>query len=197
MSQLYVYNVPLHQTTVVDATFPEQQWAGHFGHHRLANAISHFIHPHEEHAPLSPRADIRETAKRYYLDIELPGLSRMEDLSVKWINEGTLYLEATINRPKVQEELEQEASAPGDSQEVITDASAAEPSASANKAQNQVHLLVRGRQVGNFIRHFQFTVPVNHDTMEATMSNGLLTLAWEKKPDAQQSPKPVDIKFQA
>jgi HSP20 family molecular chaperone IbpA len=111
--------------------------------------------------------------------VELPGIDATEDPKLTWTNSRTLLIEAKIKPSQGQthhprtEEVENE----------------------HNKTdQDQpVHVLVKERPTGTLARAFDFSVDVNHDTMTATMKNGLLALVLEKGSEEQAKRTEIQV----
>ena len=177
MAMYYIYNRPPYDTTVVSQTFPEHHFPLEHTRHKVGHAISDFFSPFDGPHFLTPRADIRETAKKFYIDIELPGVSSKDKVGVKWTNDMTLLVDVIIKRPEINEDQEE----------------LSEADKEARKGQNAVHLLSHGRQIGQLVRSFYFSVEVEHETMEAKLAYGLLSIVVEKKPHEQKKAKTVEV----
>ncbi|KAF2403599.1 hypothetical protein EJ06DRAFT_527205 [Trichodelitschia bisporula] len=180
-------------------------------------ALSHIPHPHipglphlphllpslPSHNPdleiHTPRADVRESASAYVLDIELPGVHRREDLELKWLNRRALLLKASVVRPEIPEEAAAAAAAaaPGGAGETSITTPAA-PAAEAlkggeapveekkkeekeeAKAEASVHLTLRERKIGTLERAFDFPVDVDHAGLIAKLQYGVLRIVLPK-----------------
>jgi len=184
MAFAYIYPPPLgYDLTYLSETFPEHH------HGQLENArhkIGHAMHEFflgQDSASHKPRADVRETLKKYYLDIELPGLNTTEGLSLKWFNRRTLILSAKVERPELKDEE-------------IADASAehsTEDAKGQSKPENPIHILKSERQIGQYFRMFEFSADVDHESMKSKLQNGLLRIELDKKPHEHVQPKEVKV----
>ncbi|KAM0815755.1 putative HSP20-like chaperone [Seiridium cardinale] len=183
MAYFYMEPPPVYSTTSVSQTFPEAHWPLEHTRHKIGEAVHSAIHPYEQEVR-TPHADIRETAKKYYIDIELPGLADKKDLSLKWTGSRTLLVEAKIRRPEIKEEglVQPEA----------------QPSGTGAKGpeEHPIHHLARERRLGPFARAFHFTMDVDHDQLEANLRHGLLRLVLPKPESEHKQPKEVDVKHE-
>ncbi|KAF2421471.1 HSP20-like chaperone [Tothia fuscella] len=174
---LPVYGRAFYGTTTVDPSFPEHHWPLEHTRHRIGDAthaIGEFFTGGD--VLLDPASDIRETTKKFYIDVELPGLRSREALHVKWTNPRTLFVHARIERPKIAE---------------IDELVKAEDK--TPKPEHAVHHLLHERRVGKFARSFYFEAEVDTETMVADMSGGLLSIVVEKKPHEQKPAKSVEV----
>ena len=135
----------------------------------ISHAFSAFgnalIHPYGPNEVRTPRADIYETATSYIIHVDVPGLESKKTISIKWLNNHAIFLEADTKRPDV----------------------AAEGGA-------DVHLVVQERKVGKWARAFQFPVAVDQDATKARFGYGVVRLTVPKKgQQAQQALKEVQI----
>src|SRR4051812_3082695 len=92
------------RTTLVPHHFPEHHYPLEKTRHALAgafSAIGHTLtHPLDEDPPIHcPRADIQESEKFYYINVELPGVEGKEKVKLKWLSTRTLLLQAYTKRP--------------------------------------------------------------------------------------------------
>jgi len=173
------YRRALYSTTMIDPSFPEHHLPLEHTRHRLGeatHAIGELFNPYDGNLVLEPRSDIRETTKKFYIDVELPGLRSRDSLKVKWINPRTLFIDATIERPKIEETNEP-----------------VEPEGDVPKPEHAIHQTARERRIGRFGRAFHFGAEVEQETMVADMSSGLLSITVEKKPHEQKPAKSVDV----
>jgi HSP20 family molecular chaperone IbpA len=58
------------------------------------------------------------------------------------------------------------------------------------------HLLAHGRQLGDCASSFYFAVDIDHDTMEATLKDGLQRIQVDKEAHAQKPARKVEVKHQ-
>jgi len=171
-------------STPIRETFPEHHYPLEHTRHRLSHAL---LQPPSNHI-WNPHTDVRETAKRYYIDIELPGVSSKEDLKLHWISNTTLLLEFTTRRPPIEEE-EEEKKAEGETKAEGKKADDAKD----GEHGKAVHHTVRERNIGLHARSFNFTVPVDQDAMTAKLHSGLLRITVPKHAEAQTEPKQVEV----
>ena len=185
--------------TFLQSTFPEHRHMFEQTRHK----IGHFFGSlHDDSPPIynKPRADVRETAEKYYIDVEVPGLESKEKLVLKWTNTRLLLIEATIDRPPIEppsKEAEKSeapaaavSAAPDTVSQPVAEADpAAESEATETKKSTEekkeipVHLTVHERRVGKFLRTFSFPVGVDHHSVLAQLQHGLLRLIVNKLPD--------------
>ncbi|KAH8651286.1 hypothetical protein BX600DRAFT_441721 [Xylariales sp. PMI_506] len=168
-----------YQTTFLRDTFPEMHWPLAHQRQRLGHVIHDLIHPFEEDVR-TPHTDIRETAEKYYIDVELAGLVAKEDYSLKWTNSRTLLVQAQIKRPQLPEE--------------VAAASLPERTPGFDVEPRKFHFLARERGIGTFARAFYFNVDVDHDRIEAQLQAGLLRLVLLKKEPEHMLAKDVEVK---
>jgi HSP20 family molecular chaperone IbpA len=198
MALPYIYNSPPYNTTFVHETFPTHHFPfdnslhkiSHTIGHNVGHAIKEYISPYGDNNMLTPLADVRETTKAFYVDIELPGLSSKDQLVVKWINAMTLHVNATIQRPKIEEDKREEVVGVEAAESV--EGGTTKPTAGVPR-DDAVHILIHDRRVGQFVRSFYFFVEVEQETMETMFSNGLLRIVVQKKPHEQKEVKSVHV----
>jgi HSP20 family molecular chaperone IbpA len=92
------------------------------------------------------------------IDIDIPGLESKSNISLKWLNASTLFLEAVTKRPSL----------PG------------------GENDKDVHLVVRERKIGTFARAFNFPVVVDQDATKARLGFGVIRLTVPKKGSSPQ-----------
>ena len=74
---------------------------------RMSQVLNHFrafsTHHNYKHNEYihTPTVDIRETDSHYYFDIEMPGVTDRENISIQWTSSRTLVVEGTILRPDI------------------------------------------------------------------------------------------------
>jgi len=176
MAYMYPLIVPNpYPTSTISHTFPERHVPFEHARHLIGQTIHHGPH----NGPFTPRVDVRETVKDFYLEIELPGLESKEHLSLCWTSMVTLLLKATISRPVIDGQQPEPSAAEGD---------AAKPADT-----NSVHLTCSERIIGSFARAFDFTIPVDRDAMVAKLHSGLLRITVPKQIVAQVEPKTVEV----
>lgn len=55
----------------------------------------------------TPAVDIRETDSDYYFDIELPGVTDRNSVSIQWTSSRTLVVEGQVSRPSISQPQQQ------------------------------------------------------------------------------------------
>jgi HSP20 family protein len=183
MAYIYLYPPERYTTTSVNRTFPEHHWPLENTRHKVGDAFHDFFRPYEQDIR-TPHTDIRETVKKYYMEIELPGLNSKADYSLKWTGSRTLLVQAEIKRPEVEEEL---ALPPSESP-------VSPESDPQQKPIHTVHFLTRERRIGTYARAFYFYADVDHDLLEAKLQHGILHIAVPKKEAEQKEAKHVEVK---
>ena len=196
MAFYYMYTPPPFHTTYVSPTFPERHLPFEHARHRVGQAISEinpFSGDQMEHV-YTPNADIRETAKEFYIDVELPGLRPKDALEVRWIdNDNALMVDATLKRPDIEESTAAEPAEAEAASSTKAEHSEADKKAAAED-KNRVHILAHERRIGRFVRSFDFSSAVDHETMDVKVSNGLLRIVVEKKPQDKKPAKTVEVR---
>jgi HSP20 family molecular chaperone IbpA len=184
MSIYFLYAPPEpFATTVIDKSFP-----GHYlplGNtvHKIGHSIHEFFNP-DSNEVSTPRADIRETVDKFYIEVELPGVGMDKDFSLQWTNSRTLLLEAKLKQPEIN------------LQPTSHEAEGIPENGSQHKSkapQHPIHSIKKERRVGQFARAFDFWVPVNHETMEAKLQFGLLQVVLTKSPEQLMNSKSVTV----
>jgi len=167
-------------TTYVDNTFPAHHWPLEHTRKAVGHAVHDFFNVYEGQPPNTPRCDVRETLKHFYIEVELPGLQTQEQINLVWISNNSLYLKGTITRPEIP---------------LNDDEKDPKVESKNQKAQMEepVHFHDRERGIGNFTRSFMFVVDVNRETMTAKLANGVLRIVVEKMPHEQIEQKEVKI----
>src|ERR1700761_9639907 len=140
---------------------------------KVGNAIQNFFVP--DSVTRSPHVDIRETATKYYVDTELPGVGSAADIQIQWSNPRTDLIRAEVKRTPTAEEK----------------AAAAE--GADKKRDTPVHFLTTERTVGTIMRAFDFVVDVDRESLKAELQNGLLTIVIDKKPRENVKGKTVNV----
>jgi HSP20 family molecular chaperone IbpA len=188
MYSVYASQEP-YTTTIVYKSFPEHQTAiketaHHVLHtlHKAGHYFHEFINPviEGEEDMHTPRADIRETADKYYIEVELPGIKMNKDFKLQWTNSRSLLLQAHVKQPEIDLQSTAKEMTNG-SEEQLT------------KSRYPIHYFKRERVFGQFYRAFEFWAPVDHDTIEAKLHNGLLRIVITKVFEEQVKCKPVKV----
>jgi len=175
-------------TSYVGKTFPEHHLPLHQARHKLSHGLHEWIKPYEREVH-TPHSDIRETAEKYYIDVELPGCGDKDKFTLKWTNKKTLLVVAEIKRPVVEGETEEQ-KPEGESSKVGT----ADNNAPYCDVGCPVHYIERERKIGTFARAFNFYVDVDHDKIDAKLHHGLLSIVLPKKEVAPHEPAEVSVK---
>jgi len=153
------------------------------------------------HPVLSPRVDMQESRKVFYIDMELPGLEGVDKVALRWISSRTLLVQTTLERNGTPEDdavPEDDTTDPADTpQPATTGASGIEnkdQNKSTQKAKNpQVYLTVSERRLGQYARAFNFPVDVNHEKSTATLKSGVLRITVYKVEDGKKIDMAVNV----
>jgi HSP20 family molecular chaperone IbpA len=169
-------------TTFLPQTFPEHHHLFEQTRHKIGNALSSWYH---EDGPdiHRPRADVRETPRQFFMDVELPGVQHKEDIRFSWRNSRWLIIEYTVSRPDLRLDANQLADPQDvDSKQAKEDA---EPS-----GKPIFHLSLSERRLGNHLRAFEFPVDVDHSSLKVHLEGGLLSIGVDKITErADQGPE--------
>jgi HSP20 family molecular chaperone IbpA len=186
----YYYPPELDHDTHLPKTFPEHHWPLEHTRHTIAHGLHGLI---KDSIP-QPRADVRETLKNYYIDVELSGVDSKSHIKLKWLNSRTLYLEVLKEARKITETEDIDSALPSHPSDGTTDIKEADGSAADDaktatenkeaekKAPTElaVHGLVKERDIGYVKRAFSFPVDVNIDGMVAKLHHGVLEITLAK-----------------
>lgn len=172
---------------------------------RFADELERATRQHQTGSSRSfaPRFDVQETQESYELHGELPGVEQ-SNVNIEWTDDHTLTIsgqtekrsQATnvkdhakdipeVEEPSTPEPQYKKPTVEDDEYENITKESAiakpvektvAQPQAQAS----QPRFWITERSFGSFNRTFQFPARVEHDTVRATMKNGILTVVVPK-----------------
>jgi HSP20 family molecular chaperone IbpA len=162
-----------YHTAYLNSSYPEHHYPLEHARHRLTDAIHHNL----EHEFRTPHVEIRETPKRFYIDVELPGMNKKEDLKLKWINNRRLLVEGKLMRPSIPEEEEAHKAAESAPKE---DAAAEADAKHKKPIESPSHLVIRERQFGTYARAFDFPVDVDRASLDAKLCFGVLRIAISK-----------------
>jgi HSP20 family molecular chaperone IbpA len=192
----YFYPPELWQTTYINRSFPEHHLPFENARHKIASGIHDFVH----HNYPAPKADIRETLNHYYIDIELPGIEKRDEIKLKWINSQSLFLEAEKTSRAVVEGDDSKTAKPEVSKEVAAPESQETNQGIQNdheqkedKPHHPVHNLVRERDLGKLKRAFNFSVSVDRESMSAKLHHGMLEITLAKKDDDKEPKTDVHV----
>ncbi|KIW03920.1 hypothetical protein, variant [Verruconis gallopava] len=187
----YIYPPELYHVTYLNETFPEHHLPFYDARHKLASGLHNFW---KDTWP-QPKADVYETPKRYYIDVELPGVESKDQIKLRWTNSRTLYLEAekrsrsfddaTANEPAKPDEKKEPAAQATDSTTPVKIQETGEGSTSTTKSKehkpkHNVHALVRERDLGKLKRAFYFSVGIDREKMTAKLHHGMLEITLDK-----------------
>lgn len=117
----------------------------------------------------TPHADIRETKAAYYIDVDFPGLDSKKNVTIKWINKNTLFVEAITKRAEIAED---------------------------DGKEGTVTWVHAGRPVGAYARAFSFPVDVEQDQTTAKLAFGTVRLTVTKKSAAPVKHKEVEVEHE-
>jgi len=182
MNPYAVFRPESYNNTYVSGTFPQHNWPFEHTRQIIGNRMHDVFNPYVGQHAITPRADVRETMKRYYIDVELPGLKSKDSVSLTWTNGSTLLLEAEIHRPAIEFDEDEKKAEPG-----------VKKDEKGETSDGLVHLLLKERHIGKCARSFTFFVSVNSETMTAKLMNGVLYIILEKMPHEQIKPKKVNV----
>lgn len=196
MAFYYMYPPDSAYTTYLPRSFPEHHFPLENVRHKLGDFVKS-IHHDWEPGVQRPRVDVRETTDNFFIDIELPGLEKKENLKVKWTSTRTLLIEATIERPQIGEPVRPETSSgispSGSHLETQSGAEKGEESSKREETKEAVHLTVKERHVGQIARAFDFPVDVDREALEAKLQSGLLRISVSKKDHEKVEHEPIEV----
>lgn len=186
----YYFPRELDHDTHLSNTFPEHHWP--LEHTR--QAITKGLHGLVKDSTPQPRADVRETLKNYYIDVELAGVQDKSQITLKWMNLRTLYLEVLKRERKITESegidtaLSSQPSAAKTDIKEANGSAAKDEKTTAEKAEAEkksatelvIHTLVKERDIGNVKRAFTFPVDVDVEGMVAKLHHGVLEITLGK-----------------
>ncbi|KAL6244446.1 hypothetical protein RBB50_008688 [Rhinocladiella similis] len=192
MSFFYSYpDIDPYPTTHVAHTFPEK---GHHLHHIPIPYLAHRAHKvfHDKDQDVHvPKTDVRETPKNFYVEVELPGIKDKSELHLRWTSTRTLLVTSKITRPEIPASemlfdpdtegiLEP---TPTPAQPAPTEEGREERPVEGGEAKKEEapvkvepHLTVHERQIGDYMRAFNFPVDVDRDETHAKLDAGLLKI---------------------
>ena len=154
-----------------------------------------------------PRFDVKETKDAYELHGDLPGIEQ-QDINIEWSTPDTLAISGRVERhsekgtpPKVveaaeaseekshQPTVEDEPEAEGSKKEE-TAVATTETAQEVQKRPEESKFWLSERSVGEYHRSFTFPAPVDHDSVKASLKNGVLSVVVPKaKPKRSQLKK--------
>lgn len=216
---LYPYWEP-YPTTYLDETYPEP------GSHQLRVPFPYWSHKfskwlHDKDADVhNPKADVRETASKFYIEVELPGLEHKSDLVLKWLSTRSILVSCDLRRKSIEEEKGSDENTKVSNTEVGPGAvqnkpasdgfkaapansetkGAADDSPSTKKPEDHehkhpFHLTVGERNIGHNSRAFHFPVDVEREKMTAKLAAGLLRLEVPKRHHEKVPHHEIDVQF--
>ncbi|POS84852.1 hypothetical protein EPUL_002450 [Erysiphe pulchra] len=116
----------------------------------------------------TPKFDIRELRDSYHLHGELPGIEQ-KDVEIEFTDASTLTIKGCSERSYLEAESGGSSSPEGETKKKQKKDGAAEDT-----------FWVLERSVGQFSRSFGFPVPVDQDTVKASLKNGILSVVVPK-----------------
>lgn len=192
MSVFFYPDIEPYPTTYVSHTYPEK---GHHLHHLPLPYMAHKLHRtfHDKDLDVhQPKADVRETLKSFYLEVELPGIRDKSELHLRWTSMRTLLITSRTARPEIPEEELAEVTiikpaqpTPEPKQEVEEDTKVSsetpnKTSSTHSTVKKEPHITVHERQIGEILRAFSFPVDVDRDNTHAKLDAGLLRVVIPK-----------------
>ena len=191
-----------YQTTWVSQHYPEHHHPLEHTRHSISRALGNIAHdfthsPWADHAMISPRSDIRESAATFYIDFEVPGLADEKKVTLKWLGDRTLLLRAAVGRGTTPEDRDppqqpDENKAEGKGQ-ATHDKKLEQEGTKASESAQSVYLTLGERRVGTVGRAFSFPVDVDHDKVTAHLHAGVLRLTVPKVPGGTKIDKHVTV----
>lgn len=146
--------------------------------------------PNQKGHPNYPDVDISDGQSHYYIDVEVPGISDPEALTLEWTDPRCFILSGTTTRPRTymdnlkERVVSQNSNAPELLSRVDKVVSKEDREAKENH-ENGVNLppwlVVAERKIGFFRREFQFPVEVEMDRLVAKLEAGILRIEVPKK----------------
>jgi len=146
-----------------------------------------------------PRFDVTETREAYELHGELPGIEQ-SNINIEWTEDNTLTVrghtehsyesseESRVtdagdgphhHNPAVEDETEGVTKADARDKALTTVDEKKEAATQANKSRPR--FWVSERSYGSFHRSFQFPAAIDHDSIKASLKNGILEIVVSKK----------------
>jgi len=135
----------------------------------------------------APRFDVKETKDGYELQGELPGIEQ-SNINIEWSDDNTLTISGhTEHRSERRsggtiEAVEDEKSVAADEQQQSTEVTATNGAKDVTKQENSdsPRYWVTERSVGSFTRTFHCPGPIDHDKVQASLKNGILSVTVPK-----------------
>jgi HSP20 family molecular chaperone IbpA len=188
----YYYYYPYPPTPLYDTADLKQTFPSHHGlTENMRNRINALLHLNPDGEMHTPRADVRETQQKYYIDIELPGIPGKDGVTLVWTNRKTLFVKASVSRPHIPEPPEPT---------TVRDDSHVKKVESKEEHQKEdaptgfSHLIVRERMIGLFERAFHFPTDMDHESLTATLESGVLQIIITKQEHEQVVGKKIEVK---
>lgn len=148
--------------------------------------------PNQDAHPNYPDVDISDTTTHYYIDIEVPGIKKPEDISIKWTDSTGLVVSGNTTRSSRTEDDKRVSigvgskTMPSKGEGGRTDQM--EPNGNGSLERSDYEsaglppgLIAAERRVGFFRREFLFPLEVEMEKMVAKLDAGLLSIELPKK----------------
>ncbi|KAK5203155.1 hypothetical protein LTR96_011002 [Exophiala xenobiotica] len=130
-----------------------------------------------EQNPNRPDVDIRDTVTEYVVEIEIPGVKRTSEVTVKWISTTSLVVIGSVERTawsEPQKEVKVRQPPPPQTETEWRDSSG--DLKASEKHLYEPDLIVGERRIGPFRRYINFPVEVDAERVTAKLEAGLLIL---------------------
>ena len=142
-------------------------------------------HPRPEEYPNAPDVDIRDAFKEYLVEIEVPGISHPDQLSVVWTSNHSAIVVGDIKRPEYEGATDISEHLKNDNDDLHKFGTRDAHGQYKDNEKATAILLVGERKVGPFRRYFTFPAAVNHDEASIKLEAGLLKLGVPKHAASQ------------
>lgn len=189
----------------------------------LSNIFHHFAftHPQSDSSSLdvprdaannivlSPKVDLREYTSAYFLEVELPGIQKPNDIDMRWLDGSTLQIQVSIpktdleaewgdaishDKPhkKVQSASEYEKECDGRNG-FGGGTEKQEAGARSSPERLMTKLWLNERRTGVYMRNFYFPIAVDTDAIQVRLRQGLLKVLVSKVDAASFETKHIKI----
>ncbi|KAK8216907.1 hypothetical protein M8818_001870 [Zalaria obscura] len=159
--------------------------------HQHRNLVQYLAHlkPHPEDHPNQPDVDLRDGLHEFLIEVEVPGVKDVHELSVHWTTSRSLIISGDVSRP--DEPTTTGPSTTGDGGEKGETQDGAE----AKDKPHKPVLLIGERRIGPFRRIVTFPDEVETDKVTAHLEAGLLKIRVPKKDPIPVVNRKVDVKI--